>query len=130
MDLLFEDPSPGATLTVCHLLLCSSWSGVHVSPSFTAVGHHVAQYSLIMFDFSSIETRGSRLSKWRELAKTEEEKVATQNAKREHLIGVFADRALGRRLMVSCECSSEPCLNPDPMTGVLYLQVDGMDQVT
>ena len=82
------------------------------------------------FSFSSWPHRGSRLSRWRELASSEEEKLAILKRKEEHLKGIFQDRGVARRLMAASESSGQPARNPCPQSSLLYLTVDGMDQVS
>eukprot|EP00439_Symbiodinium_sp_Y106_P038404 s2714_g4.t1 len=66
---------------------------------------------------------GARLSQWREQAKTADEKLAVAQQKDEHLRGVFADRAVARRLM-----SASHNVTAEASTSLIYAIIDGMDQ--
>ncbi len=71
---------------------------------------------------------GTRFSKQRREAKTDAEKAAFTAASNEHKQGVFADRAVGRRLMFLSESSTRQDSPYMPEKGVLYISLDGMDQ--
>ena len=62
-------------------------------------------------------------------ARTEADKLAFTQAANEHKTGVFADRSVGRKLMYMSENASRQGSSYVPAHGVLYLCLDGMDQV-
>lgn len=66
----------------------------------------------------------------RKEARTEAEKAHFTAAAQEHKQGVFSDRAVGRRLMFISENSTRQGEGYSPEHGVLYLSLDGMDQVS
>ena len=73
---------------------------------------------------------GSRLSEWRRSCRSAADRVKVQKAKADHLAGVFADRSCARRLMLTSESSTRDDLRVPPEKGMLYISIDGMDQVS
>ena len=51
-----------------------------------------------------------------------------QEAKTEHVAGVFADRSCARRMMLTSESSTKEELRVPAEKGMLYIALDGMDQ--
>ena len=72
---------------------------------------------------------GSRLSEWRRSCRSAADRTKVQKAKADHLAGVFADRSCARRLMLTSESSTRDDLRVPPEKGMLYISIDGMDQV-
>ena len=73
---------------------------------------------------------GSRLSEWRRSCRSAADRAKVQKAKANHLAGVFADRSCARRLMLTSESSTRDDLRVPPEKGMLYISIDGMDQVS
>ena len=76
-----------------------------------------------------LSASGSRLSEWRRASRTAEDRTKVQLAKTDHLARVFADRSCARRLMVTSEAATNPDPRVPPERGLLYVSIDGMDQV-
>lgn len=71
----------------------------------------------------------AKLSKMRQQAVTEEQKYQVQQMFQDHIGGIFADRNVAQRYMSLSEASTKQGTTLHPSAALLYLSLDGMDQV-
>jgi len=71
----------------------------------------------------------AKYTKFRKIANTDKEREQIQAAYNQHIDGVFKDRAFGSKMVFHSETSTAPTMKSTPDQSLLYVCLDGMDQV-